>query len=254
MIRSVGLRSKQSAWDFHPFDVAVALGCWFDAHDVGTITESGGRVSGWADQSGNARHLSASGDARPWTGEDTTPAGGNCLTFDGEQRLVNAAYENISSNYQVFTVARFASAADAVNASTILDGYADESRNTIYRGTTDDFPGQTVFGNGEGQASWFTARDQWRVYAARRSIGFPTQLQLLVNGAAVGTGTPDFLLMFDGLSVGNVRGNPTPIASNRGMTGEIAFLCIFENILGINDQRNMLAWLSNRFGVYPWAP
>lgn len=255
MIRSVGLRNPTpSVWDFHPFDVDVTLGVWYDAHDLATITETDGRVSAWADQSGNGRHLTASGDARPWTGEDTTPAGGNCLTFDGEQRLVNTAYSNVTSNYQIVTVARFASASDPANASTILDGYDDDSRNTIYRGTIGDFSGQTVFGNGAGQAAWFTARDGWRVYTGRRSIGFPTQLQFLVNGSSVATGTPDFMVLFDGLSVGNVRGNPAPIAANAGHRGEIAFLAIWENIMGVTDQRNVLAWLSQRFGVYPFLP
>jgi len=63
------------AEDWTPAEIATAL--WLDASDVGTITQSGGAVSQWADKSGNAKHATqATGSRQPvYTASDAMLGG-----------------------------------------------------------------------------------------------------------------------------------------------------------------------------------
>lgn len=61
---------------------------WYDASDSGTITESGGAVSSWADKSGNGYDLTqGSGSLQPTTGTRTIGDGLNVIDFDGSEAL-----------------------------------------------------------------------------------------------------------------------------------------------------------------------
>ena len=92
-------------------------GCalWLDASDAGSITESGGLVSQWSDKSGNLRHHTASGSARPTTGTRSLN-GRNVIDFDGSGNFLtgNAASLTMFKNVPyagVFIVMAF----DALN-------------------------------------------------------------------------------------------------------------------------------------------
>lgn len=94
--------ASSTAWT--PAEITTAL--WLDAADSGTITLTSGKVSQWADKSGNARHVSQSSDAaRPVI----TAAGQNgmdVVTFDGNDTLATAANfpETGNAEFSVFWV------------------------------------------------------------------------------------------------------------------------------------------------------
>lgn len=82
------MRSSAAAWT--PASLPN-LAAWFDASDAASITQSGGRVSRWADKSGNGYHATQSTEGmKPTTGANTINSL-NVLTFDGGDALVSGA-------------------------------------------------------------------------------------------------------------------------------------------------------------------
>lgn len=68
---------------FNPASDTQILG-WWDASDTATLTESGGRVSVWADKTGGAAFTQSAGVRQPFT-DNRTLNGQNVLNFDGTQ-------------------------------------------------------------------------------------------------------------------------------------------------------------------------
>lgn len=61
---------------------------YYNANDASSITQSSGRITQWNDLSGNARHLTSSGSARPFSGR--TAGSNNAIDFQGGQYLHHA--------------------------------------------------------------------------------------------------------------------------------------------------------------------
>ena len=79
------------------------LDLWLDADDASTITESSGKVSSWADKSGNGNDATqATASKKPTTGSDTLN-GKNVLTFDGGDTLGFSSFAQ-SSPQTIFMV------------------------------------------------------------------------------------------------------------------------------------------------------
>ena len=157
----------------------------------------------------------------------------------------------MTPNLTLIVVAKLDQGSDNDNASTVLDGLHEDSRTTLYRGTTSDEPGQWVFGWGTGTADQTGSADtSWKIITGMHSFGFPTAARLFLNNTQQDSVVPGEIEM-DGISIGNIRGEPV-IAGNRGHRGLIAFAACRRGILGPVDQANVNAWLSARFGVYPF--
>jgi len=72
-------RLMPQAWD--PSNLSSGLRAWFDANDGGTITASAGKVSSWADKSGNGYSAAqATGAVQPTTGSRQI-GGRNAIDF-----------------------------------------------------------------------------------------------------------------------------------------------------------------------------
>lgn len=100
--------------DWTPADLAVAPFAWYDAQDVGTITQAAGAVSQWEDKSGNDLHLTQSTGAQKPTYNATAINSLPALVFDGGDGLRNAAFALTGADTAVFVVA----ISDAGNANS----------------------------------------------------------------------------------------------------------------------------------------
>jgi hypothetical protein len=89
-----------------PANITTEL--WFDAADSSTITLNGSAVAQWADKSGNARHINATGTQQPaYNATGLNSAG--LITFDGSNDILSttAAGCNGVTNCSMFTVMRY---------------------------------------------------------------------------------------------------------------------------------------------------
>ena len=87
-----------------PAEITTAL--WLDATDASTITESGGRITQWADKSGNARHHTSPTSIGPvYTANaiNTQPAA--VFTAGDSTWLARAQYMDVNEPQCIFAVA-----------------------------------------------------------------------------------------------------------------------------------------------------
>lgn len=109
---------------FQPSDDAALLG-WWDAADAGTITQSGGLVSSWADKSGGTALSQANTARQPMTGSRLLN-GQNVVDFDG-------------TRFAERSEALPASGDVAFHAVLVLDGVSNAFAAVLAFEATNDF-------------------------------------------------------------------------------------------------------------------
>jgi hypothetical protein len=87
---------------FSPLSLSPAL--WLDAADTSTITQSGGKVSAWADKSGNGRDVTQATSTRQPTTGIATQNGRNVISFDGNDWLTSAAFSVPAAGFSTYAV------------------------------------------------------------------------------------------------------------------------------------------------------
>lgn len=133
MKMGMGLNSVKSIFNrfWSPANITTSL--WLDAADSSTITESEGKVSVWADKSGNDRDISQdSGSSQP-------SYSNNALTFDGiDDYLFNTSpFMYANGEIDIYIVASFTS--NQSSKRIIGETYAPAS-NPEYSFTLDNQP------------------------------------------------------------------------------------------------------------------
>lgn len=153
-------------------DDEAALAGWFDAADAGTITESGGLVSAWADKSATGMSLTQGTDAnKPTTGATTLNAL-NVLTFDGGDRLFDTTATLPDNNPGV--TALVVSAWDhAANAGMVLwatNAGASAFSWTLGRTTANNLAFRGDHGVAAAQAAFNDNTTAWQVLAGTGTL------------------------------------------------------------------------------------
>lgn len=188
-----------------------------DASAIATwLGGASGYVKTWYDQSGNGYNLSQTTTANQplyvASGQNSKPI----IRFDGaNDRLFNASV----SLAQPISALVVGANTSATEAGCFLDSY-NSTQAAFYRGQTGDNPGKWVLVAG-GTAITVTSDLAWHVFSYLLS-GASSNLR--VNQSAT-TGSPGTNGL-SGFSVGNLRGNPNPLASTYELIGDIAELVV----------------------------
>jgi len=121
--RSLGRSLGRTLGEKYMLPVVDGLALWLDAADTGTITESGGAVSVWADKSGGGNNATqGNGANKPTTGTRTIN-GLNALDFNGSSSsmvLGSGLLSVPSSDNTMFIVAAMDVVTSAVNGYRLL--------------------------------------------------------------------------------------------------------------------------------------
>lgn len=217
------------ASSFSPLSLSPSL--WLDASDAATITSAGGLVSQWNDKSGNAKHATATGTAKPTTGV-TTQNGLNVLDFEGTNNIMASA-ASASQPWTAFVVAK--SNATPLEYRSAFSGtgvrmYALDKDNSYKRYI---FAGSIVYGATVSYTSW-------SVVAAKINS---SSSAVYLNGSSDGTGNAGANALAD-CRVGGVPEN----TQNR-WKGSIAEIVLYPSALSDANRNAVEAYLRNKWGT-----
>ena len=224
----------------------ISTALWLDAADAGTITQSGGLVSTWADKSGTSKNATQSGGARPAysaTGLNSKPA----IDFDGtDDDLVLSSVTGLDVvNQSFFIVAKRDNAAGrteiafAVGSTATGDCLADTPRwtdNIMYSqvGYTSNRPTPT---------SVITDAPYINVVT-----GGSLQLSY-TNGTLIGTGTTQSTSNFSVANGGFVGSGRAISTSNRYFDGKISELIIISSVAALDLRQKLEGYLAHKWGL-----
>jgi hypothetical protein len=218
-----------------PTEISGCVG-WWDASDAASITQSGGLVSQWNDKSGNNRHATASGGARP-----TLTAGGlngrSVVTFDGtdDQMLISSGFLQVP-NVTILSVFKYNSGQYGGIISSALQPADDSSpRLVIHNGSFRTWGYSNFSDTPQGTSPTLVTG---RVQAGASSI-FQSGL-LAAAGAASGSLTTGSTQT----AIGSYRTN----AGNH-LNGYIAEIVVFDSALSTSDRARVEAYLAAKWGI-----
>lgn len=252
--------------EFNPADVAPVR-AWLDADDADTITEASGSVSQWADKSGNDYHFiqdNGSGLYQPATGTNTLNSK-NVISFGGSAFLYNTAdATNLHTGEgTVFVV------------SNAAGGNDDDVLYYIMNSASEDAGSQF---NGQGGV------DVMEIYMAKLNnktarwlhqdnIGLGKREASLPDTAETQILFCDFEFSSAGL-FGNDSGDTDTLSGNmpaslnytpaqvrlgahgsttnntsRWLTGDIAEVIVFDEVLSTADKNTIGEYLADKWGM-----
>jgi hypothetical protein len=211
-----------------PTDIAGCIG-WWDASDASSITQSGGLISQWNDKSGNGKHATASGTARPmYTG---TRNGRNVITFDGVANRLSTSL-NDRATQTLFVVARNNDVDSGVRRSVSY-----RAERSIYNGVT-----------------------QWNWFSPTVGInGAPTS-EYSIAGVVIASNTS--LTAYGNGALSNAApADPFDVDTSRSLTigsevnavnclnGTMAEVIVFDSALSNVDRARIERYLALKWGV-----
>lgn len=227
--RRVGLGNIAAAWS--PIDASIPALSWYRP-DLG-LTESGGFVTGWADQSGQGdanRDQIASGADRPgYVSSDAGYGNKPVLTFDGSQFLQSGGAWSSSPDHPI---------------TIVIVGQAAAS-GAILCERTGGSPYNLLWVTGSGKIDFYTYADVTSTSSvtspsvmmltddetdAKVYVGDLTTAQSTAS-SLIGTGT--------GFDIGLTCAGVTP------MVGKLAEIIIFGGMLTPTDKVNLADYLNN---------
>lgn len=218
------------------------LVAWYDASDLGSITESGGLVSQWDSKVGSYHLTQGTGGNQPTTGADTQ-GGRNVLTFNAEEdrRLSRSTTPVlpatphlfiVCSFYSVttFTQQRWFSATGYVGDMAFARGLASGTDTQLWMYGS----GAVVSNPGAGPVATALYSCQW---------GAGGSASMRKNGASVGTGS----VVGDGVSSSGIVVGGSSAAGAGGLLGEILY---FAAPLPTADRDAVESYLNAKWAVY----
>ncbi len=219
-----------AAHAFVPTDLA-AMAAWYRA-DVG-VTQSGGLVSLWADQSGNGRDLTAAGGARP--GYAASGIGGlPSLSFDGlAQYIAIGGFGTVAIPFTVYAVA-VSTAQDAVRV--IFDGAVGSThRPILYHDATslDLYNGSNISVAGSATS----ARAWCGVFNGASSALYVDNSQTAIVSGNAGS---------DGLDSIEIGGS---VGMSNLWKGQIAEVILYVAAHNAATRLQVIAYLGTRYGI-----
>ena len=183
---------------------------WYDAADADTITSSGSDLTAWNDKSGNGDDLSTSTGSEPQTGTRTLN-GLNVVDFiDGGAGSGDRAIANFTTIAQPI-LHIILSKIDVQQVAVLFDSY-NNTIHAFYKKNVSDLN--------------FYAGVASPVFTDNPTT--PIFYSLLIDNTSTARGVngtyPRGLITagpngLDGISLGNIRGNPSPIVTNQEFDG-----------------------------------
>lgn len=229
-----------SSWTITDGDSSYGtLSLWLDASDESTITSSAGKVSNWADKSGNGRDaVQATASAQPTTGSETEN-GLNVLTWDG------------SSDYMKFPQAAF----PVANAHTVVIVLRKNAAGVKYiylaNGNDGTYTGRDNLGN-------FDTNKIFNVYGGSTLRGTTYSANTLIALTLQYDGTTRYLRQNNVLDASGTV-TPDPLASmhwlgankngSRNLNGIVAEVFAFTESLGTSERASLQSDIASKWGI-----
>ena len=196
----------------------------------------GNAVSQWDDASRSAWNVTQSTAALQPIYKTAIQGGQPVVRFDGAN-ATNAGDRLISSSVSVsqtysFVVVFQVSSSDA-NGAVIFDSY-NSTQSVFYRGTTGDSADKFVMSSGgtgspiPSRFEFANSNTNWNIVAGEFNSG--TRYGAL-NGTTATSTTNIGTNSLSGISVGQIRGNPTPVVTNYSLNGDIGLISIISTAL-----------------------
>lgn len=213
----------------------------YDATSGGSLVSSNGSVARVEDQSGNGYHVTqGSSSSRPLR-RVSTQGGLDAIEFDGsDDRLINASISVALPT----TSMSFGKATKG--PSVFIDSY-NNSSHSVYRGGGGDQSNKFSTFNGGAYVSVADDSLWGGVVLTLSSTGGMT----IRRGVLTGSTSYNASTSLNGVSIGNLRGNPGPLLGNYGLAGFIGEAAVWNLALNqslcrrINDSRSR-KWRTDR--------
>jgi len=190
--------------------------------------------------SGNTLTNSAAGTACP-TNVLNVLNGRPVMRFDGvDDRLTTI----LLTNAQPFTtwIVGKVSASDT-DAATFIDSF-NNSQAIIYRGKTGDQPGNFVGASGAQLVAAQNTAFSLLTFIANGASSTLLTNSIVSQSGNAGTNT------LSGVSIGNIRGNPSPIVAAYELNGDIATALIYNVALADADRQRVEQFFRRRYGLW----
>ncbi len=200
-------------------DASIATSL-YDATSGGSLVAADGAVARWEDQSGSGYHVTqATGTKQPLR-RVANRAGLDALQFDNtDDRLINASI-GTTRPHTIFAVGQTSN-----DLAVAVDNH-DNFQNALGRGGATDNPGKFFASNG---ASALIDNDT--VWGCLLATYTSAEGKTLQRGRTFGSTATNAGYGFSGISVGDIRGNPTPILTNYRWGGYLSEICVFNTAL-----------------------
>ena len=235
---------------FDPRSIS-GLRAWYDASASSSITLNAGNVSQWNDLSGSGFHLTQSTAANQpayiTNGINSRPSlqwpsasGSNNI------RLTNSSF-TMTRPYTVFAVVRSTlKSGQGSYQATIYDAFQNNIAGLFFNNVSPSVPILLNHGTQLSGAS-VTHPATFVVTSTAQSGG--NQGGVRVNGNAATSGTVG-TNTFDGLSVGQLRGNPSPINTSFAFSGQMAELLFYgTDALSSASESAVRSYLAAKWGI-----
>lgn len=216
-----------------------------------------GRIVTWYDQSGNARNINQNTQSNQpffWTGTGFGSLTGTSndvrkspsfSTGSGgiASRLINN-FSTIIQPITTFSVSRIDNATTGA-ADVIYDSYNNTQSILYYTGTTESPNNRWILGCGISLTGTTAGNTNPNLFSTLHN-GLSSKID--INGASYVSGNAGTNGMA-GISVGNIRGNPSPIVNGYALDGRIAELIIYNSNQSSN-QSGIETNINTYYGIY----
>lgn len=203
----------------------------YDATSGGNLVAANGAVARWEDQSGNGYHVTQSTSGNQPLRRVAQKSGLDAIQFDSSNdRMINASI-SVSIPTTIFAFGQ-----SSKSSAAYIDSY-NNSQHALYRGGGGDLGGNHVFAarGGVGNYPVFAFDSDWGglIGIATASSGCE-----LLRGRAYGANASNATTGLNGVSVGNLRGNPSPIVAYP-LGGYLAEIAVFNTSLSLSVARRL---------------
>lgn len=211
----------------------------YDATSGGSLVAADGAVARWEDQSGNGNHVTQATSGNRPLRKVAAKKGLDALLFDAtNDRLINASISVATPQ------TLFAFGAAAVQG-VFIDSYAP-NQCVAYRGGGGDR--NNKFASGNNAVALTIADDS---LDGGLVATFQSGAATLQRGRVSASSAGAFTNTLDGVSVGNLRGNPSPLDLNYALDGYMCETAVWNRVLPdavrlrLNDSRSR-KWRTDR--------
>lgn len=224
-------KSQPPTSTFSPSDI-TGLKAWYvaSAGVTGTTT-----VTAWADQSGNGYNLTAASGQEPALNSSAIN-GLPALNFISADRMTNSSLSQTQA-YTIIVVGKL----DVGNTNQVFFDSYNNVQAALYNAS-----GTMRFLAGNTGIAGFTANTNWRLHYV---VGSGAASSYDINDGSPSTGNAGTNAI-SGISIGQIRGNPSPVASPYGLTGYIAELLIYSTTLSSGDETLIKDYLRTKYNLY----
>ena len=242
----------------------AGAGLWLDAADASTVTLAAGKVSAWADKSGNGRNAGqATAANQPGAYAANANVGGkNVVRFGGGTQVLTTDLSFLNgSAYSIFAVEGKSAAAGANNyflGTSNPSGLTNQGLHFGYR--TDTSYTLAQYGNdltytpagGDPSLAFVPGAQTFRLWDGILNTGAGGGHSILLNGTQVASNTNTTALSgipVGGGNIGQGFNTATPY------TGDLGEILVYPTALSAADRQSVEAYLRYKwFGIGTGTP